>query len=385
MKVYLDHAATTPLDKRVFRAMTPYLREGGVFANPASLHFYGRQAAAALDSARDSIAEIAGVLPQETYFTSSGSEADNWALKGTMSALRAQGKEGKLIVSAVEHHAVLHAAESLRREGYAVEIVPVNSEGIVDLSVLAAAVAGEKCALVCVMTANNETGTLQPIREIGALSHAAGAYFFTDAVQAAGCMDLREVTAAADMVSFSAHKFYGPKGAGGLCVKKNVPLGALIDGGEQERGLRGGTSCVAGAVGMAAALQFATEERTENNARVRALRDSFICAVTDQIEDVTLNGSAEKRLPGNANLAFAGVDGTALLRRLDMKGIAASAGSACAAGAIEPSHVLRAMGLDKDRLNGSVRFTFGRMNTEKQIGYVVETLKKEVKALRRTK
>lgn len=384
MKVYLDHAATTPLDKRVLKEMTPFLRETGVFANPSSLHFYGRKAMCALDGARDKIAEILGADSSEVYFTASGSEADNWALKGVAGGLRLNGNCGKILVSAIEHHAVLNSAKALLRDGYDVEFLPVTSDGLLDLAVLREKVSNHKVSLVCVMTANNEIGTVQPIAEIARIAHGAGAYLFTDAVQAAGCMDIGVRALNADAVSFSAHKFYGPRGMGGLYVRKGVPLLPLIDGGEQERGLRGGTSNVAGAVGTAAALQIAVSEREEYCARVGGLRDYFVKRTLDEIAGVRLNGSYKvgERLPGNANLSFDGVDGTALLRRLDLKGIAASAGSACASGSIGASHVLTALGADEPRAKSALRFTFGKDNTEEQIEYTVKTLKSVLRILR---
>lgn len=386
MKVYLDYAATTPLDGRVLRAMLPFLRETGAFANPSSLHFYGREATGALDNARDKIAAILNAAPQEIYFTSGGSEADSWALKGVASALRAKGNCGKILVSAIEHHAVLNAAKTLLSAGYDVEFLPVRADGLIDLDFFDEKIKENrgKVSLVCVMTANNEVGTVQPIQEIARISHAAGAYFFTDAVQAVGYMDMDVKALNADMVSLSAHKFYGPKGMGALYIRKGVPVTPLIDGGEQERGLRGGTSNVAGAVGMATALELIAGAREEYCARVGALRDYFVSGTLCEVQDVLLNGSfkAGERLPGNANLSFTGVDGTALLRRLDLKGVAASAGSACASGSIQPSHVLTAMGLGEARAASSLRFTFGRNNTEAQIDYVVKVLKSAVKSLR---
>lgn len=380
MKVYLDHAATTPLDKRVLLAMTPHLTE--VYANPSSSHAFGREALKSLDWARDSIAENLCVQPSEVYFTSSGSESDSWAVKGCAAAIaRATGKK-HVLISSVEHHAVLHSGEALKKEGFEVEYVPVDERGFVDITALQNSLRTDT-ALVCVMTANNEVGTLQPIEQICALTHQKGGVFFTDAVQAAGAMDMSKITSNADMVSFSAHKFYGPKGVGGLYIKKGTPILPLVNGGEQERGLRGGTSCVAGAVGMATALSLAAQEREQNTARLYALRQYFLERIYNEIEDVYLNGDEKNRLASNANLSFLGVEATSLLYRLDLQGVAVATGSACASGSIEPSHVLTAMGLPKERVSSALRFSFGKHNTEAEVDYTVETLKQSVASLRK--
>lgn len=380
MKIYLDHAATTPLDKHVLKAMTPYLTN--VFANSSSAHFYGREALKALDGARDSVAEILEVSPSEIYFTASGSESDNWAIKGASRAAREKTGKKHVVLSSIEHHAALNSAAALKKEGFDIDFIPVGADGVINIAAAEKIIRGNT-ALVCVMTANNEVGTLQPVKELATLSHAKGALFFTDAVQAAGCMDIRPSLSKADMVSFSAHKFYGPKGMGALYIKKGTPVVALVDGGEQERGLRGGTSNVAGAVGLAVALKNAVAERDEANARVRALRDRFLDGLVADVDGVSLNGDMIKRLPSNANVSFAGVDGAALLHRLDMNGVAASAGSACASGAIEPSHVLTAMGATQARAASSLRFTFGRENNEAQVDQTVKLLKTLVAELRK--
>ncbi len=379
MKVYLDHAATTPLDKRVLESMAPYLT--GVYANPSSSHFYGREALKALDEARDTVAQILNASASETYFTASGSESGNWAVKGVARAEKERSGKKHILVSAIEHHAVLNSAKALQKEGYEVEFLPVDGDGVLDVSVLKEKLRKDT-SLVCVMAANNEVGAIQPVKEIAEIVHQNGSLFFTDAVQAAGCMDIGETALNADVVSFSAHKFYGPKGMGGLYVKKGTPITALIDGGEQERGLRGGTSNVAGAVGLATALKLASEERKENNARIRAIRDYFLKLLFDGVEGVSLNGSKTNRLPANANIRFDGVDGIALLHRLDLQGIAASTGSACASGSIEPSHVLTAMGLSVPQAASSLRFTFGKENTEQEVEYTVKVIQSLVKELR---
>lgn len=379
MKVYLDYAATTPLDKRVFKAMLPLL--GDNFGNPASLHAFGREALRELDAARDKVAQILGADPSEIYFTSSGSEADNWALKCAARAARQRTGRTQVVVSAMEHHAVLGSAAFLAEEGFDVRYLSPAPNGLFDVADVANALSDET-ALVCVMTVNNEIGTMQPVREIARAAHAAGALFFTDAVQAAGYMDIGKSTLEADMVSLSAHKFYGPKGVGALFVKRGTPFGPLIHGGEQERGLRGGTSNPAGAVGLAAALAYASEEREENNEHIRAVRDRFLDQLFNAVDGASLNGDFLRRIPSNANVSFAGVDGSALLHRLDLAGIAVSLGSACASGAVEPSHVLTAMGLPTDRVKSAVRFSFGKYSTFDEAEYVVKVLSRLLPELR---
>lgn len=379
MKVYLDYAATTPLDKRVFKAMSPLLGEN--FGNPASLHAFGREALRELDAARDKVAQILGADPSEIYFTSSGSEADNWALKCAARAARQRTGRTQVVVSAMEHHAVLGSAAFLAEEGFDVRYLSPAPNGLFDVADVANALSDET-ALVCVMTVNNEIGTVQPVREIARAARAAGALFFTDAVQAAGYMDIGKSTLEADMVSLSAHKFYGPKGVGALFVKRGTPFGPLIHGGEQERGLRGGTSNPAGAVGLAAALAYASEEREENNEHIRAVRDRFLDQLFNAVDGASLNGDFLRRIPSNANVSFAGVDGSALLHRLDLAGIAVSLGSACASGAVEPSHVLTAMGLPTDRVKSAVRFSFGKYSTFDEAEYVVKVLSRLLPELR---
>ena len=371
MKIYADYAATTPLDKRVLDAMTPYLT--GIFANPSSSHGFGREALRALDAARDRVAELLNAKPSEVYFTASGSEADNFAVKGFAHALGTQNCK-QILISSIEHHALINTATALQREGFDVKSIPVREDGIVDVAALKELL-GEPTSLVCVMTANNEVGTVQPIAEICKLAHQAGAKFFTDAVQGALYYDLDVKKTDVDMLSVSAHKFYGPKGMGALFIKKGVPMSAIIDGGEQERGLRGGTSNTAGAVGLACAWTLAATEREELFEQVKTVRDRFIAWVREEIPTAVLNGDERLRVPSNANFSFIGASGTAVLHRLDLAGIAASAGSACASGSIETSHVLRAMGLSQERTQSAVRFTFGKMNTLSDAEEIVKQLK----------
>lgn len=378
MNIYLDYAATTPLDKRVLGKMKPYLTS--VYANPASAYGGGRKALAALDGARDKTAELLNAAPAEVYFTASGSEADSWAVKGFAYAL---GRENckQILISAIEHHAVINSGKELLRQGFDVHFIPVTEEGITDMGAMSALLE-HPTSLVCVMTANNEVGVLQPIEEIAALAHECGAKFFTDAVQAAPYYDLDVKKTGADMLSISAHKFYGPKGVGALFIKKGVPMSALINGGAQERGLRGGTSNVAGAVGLSEAFALAKEEREERFVFVQTLRDRFMDGVLGALPNAVLNGSLTQRIPSNANFSFLGVDSAALLQRLDLEGVYASAGSACAAGDIEPSHVLAAMNLGEERVKSAVRFTFGINNTFTQVDRVVRILRRIVRELR---
>ncbi len=356
-RIYLDHAATTPLDARVLEKMQPYFCE--VFGNPDSPHAFGRRAVAAVDAARDEVASLLGAKPNEIFFTSGGTESDNWALRGAAHALADRGRH--VVVSAVEHAAVLEAAALLEGEGFSVSRAPVDAEGAVDVEQFSRLLRPDT-VLAAVMAANNEVGTVQPLGEISALCRERGIVLFCDAVQAAGALPLGVNAPHVDLLSISAHKFYGPKGAGALYVRAGIRLGKLIAGGHQERGLRGGTTNVAGAVGLAEALRIACAEREQNAARLRALRDGFCAEIARNLGGVHRNG-AQNGLPGLANLRFDGVDGEALLYSLDLAGVAASAGAACSSGSPEPSHVLLAMGLAASEARSCVRFSFGRGNT----------------------
>ena len=376
-RIYLDNAATTPLSDEARAAMQPYGAE--LFGNADSRHSFGRDAAAALASARARIAGCIGAAPEEIYFTSGGTESDNWALKG---AAFAKGR-GRVIVSAVEHPAVYESARQLERLGYPLSVLPVDGEGFVRPQSLADAV-GEDVVLVSVMTANNETGSIQPVRELADIAHSCGALFHTDAVQAAGSIPLDVKALGCDMLSLSAHKFGGPKGFGALYVKEGVRLEALHSGGEQERGRRGGTSDVAGACGTAAALEAAVARMREESARVRALKESFVRRVREGISGVCIHGTldAERTLPGIVNLGFDGVTGEEILFSLDLAGVAASNGSACSAGSSAPSRTLLAMGLSPAEAKGAVRFSFGRGNTEADAEEASAALKSIVERLR---
>ena len=376
-RIYFDHAATTPVDPRVLEKMMPYFTEK--FGNPNSQHFFGRETVSAVDDARDAIAACIGAKPSEIYFTSGGTEADNWALRGAVHAFAARGRH--LIVSAVEHPAMISAAKELVKEGFDVTFAEVDEYGLVDLEKLEKAIRPDTI-FVGVMTANNEVGTIQPVKEIAALCKARGIVFFTDAVQAAGAIPLDVKALGADMLSFSAHKFYGPKGVGALYVRSGLRIGKLIAGGHQERSMRGGTTNVPAVVGMAQALRIACAELEKNAAYVTSLRDRFIKRVLAEIPYVKLNGHPEKRLPANANFSFRYIEGESLLFSLDLKNIAVSSGSACSSGSLEPSHVLLAMGLPEGLAHGSIRFSFGKDNTVEQVDYAVDALKEITVKLR---
>ena len=375
--IYFDHAATTPVDPRVFEKMKPYFTEN--FGNPNSQHAYCSRTVTALHDARDTVARLIGAKPNEIYFTSGGTESDNWALRGAAHAYANKGKH--LIVSAVEHPAVLSAAKELQKEGFEVTFAAVDEYGTVDLAKLKEAVRPDT-TLIGVMTANNEIGTLQPVREISALARERGILFFTDAVQAAGAMPLNVRELGADMLSFSGPKFYGPKGVGVLYVRSGLRIGKLIAGGHQERSMRGGTTNVPGVVGLAEAFRLANEEMEQNNAHVAALRDRFIARVLREIPYVKLNGHPKNRLPNNANFSFRYIEGESLLFSLDLAGIAVSSGSACSSGSLEPSHVLLATGLPEGLAHGSIRFSFGKENTAEEVDFAVDKLKEIVVRLR---
>lgn len=374
---YFDHAATTPVDPRVLQKMLPYFTEN--FGNPNSQHACGRRAAAAVDEARDTVAALIGAKPSEIYFTSGGTESDNWALRGAAHANAERGKH--LIVSAVEHPAMISTARELQKEGFEVTFAAVDEFGKVDLQKLKDSIRPDT-TFIGVMTANNEIGTIQPIAEISALARERGITFFTDAVQAAGALKLNVKEPAVDMLSFSGHKFYGPKGVGVLYIRSGVRVGKIITGGHQERSMRGGTTNVPGIVGLAEAFRLANEEMAQNNAHVSAIRDRFIARVLREIPYVKLNGHPKDRLPNNANFSFRYIEGESLLFSLDLAGIAVSSGSACSSGSLEPSHVLLATGLPEGLAHGSIRFSFGKENTAEQIDIAVEKLKEIVVRLR---
>lgn len=376
--IYLDHAATTPLDRAVLEKMTPYLTE--IYGNPSSQHSFGQRAANAVQAARDCMAGVLGVPPSSLYFTSGGTESGNTALKGVCAANRERGRH--IVLSAIEHPALISSAEDMKKFGYEVTYVKPDENGVVDAGAVAAAIRPDT-VFVGVMSANNETGVIQPVRDIYDVCKERGTFFYCDCVQTAGVLDFANFPA--DSIGFSAHKFYGPKGFGGLYMRGNCRFERLLSGGFQERGLRGGTTYVAGAVGCAYALERAVDKAAENNKRVAALRDRFLDEVFESISGVHLNGDRIKRLPANANLSFDGCGGEQIAFALDLKGIAVSTGSACSSGAVKASHVLTAMGLDGERVKGAVRFTFGKYNTEEEVETVVNALKEVVEKIRKTK
>ena len=375
--VYLDNAATTPLRREAEAAMRRYCSD--VFGNADSRHAYGRAAAAALASARADIARCFGAAPEEIYFTSGGTESDNWALKG---AALAHGR-GRVVISAVEHPAVYESARQLERLGFGLTVLPVDGEGFVSADDLAAVMDGD-VFLVSVMSANNETGSIQPVRELAEIAHGFGALFHTDAVQTAGALPVSVKEIGADMLSLSAHKFGGPKGFGALYVKNGVRLEPLHSGGEQERGRRGGTSDVAGAAGTAAALTAAYAEMEEKSAEIRALKDGFAARVLEGIPGARLHGTldAARSLPGIVNFGFDRITGEELLFSLDLEGVCASNGSACSAGSSAPSRTLLAMGLTAAEARGAVRFSFGRTNTADDAAAAFAALERTVARLR---
>lgn len=376
-KIYFDHAATTPVDRRVLEKMLPYFTEN--FGNPNSQHAFGRETVAAVDAARDEIASLIGAKPSEIYFTSGGTEADNWALRGAAQALAHKGKH--LIVSAVEHPAMIATAKDLAKKGFEVTFAEVDEYGKADLAKLERAIRPDT-TFIGVMTANNEVGTVQPVAEISAMARARGIVFFTDAVQAVGALKTDVKLPAVDMLSFSGHKFYGPKGIGVLYVRAGLRIDRLVTGGHQERGMRGGTTNVPAVVGIAEALRIATEELDRNAAYVASLRDRFISRVLREIPYVKLNGHPKDRLPANANFSFRYIEGESLLYSLDLAGVAVSSGSACSSGSLEPSHVLLAMGVPEGLAHGSIRFSFGKDNTPEEVDYAVDRLKEIVVKLR---
>lgn len=375
--IYLDHAATTYTKKEVLEEMLPYFTEH--FGNPSSIHKFGRDVRNSVDNAREKIAKALGALPEEIYFTAGGSESDNWAVKGIAYANKNKGNH--IITTQIEHHALLHSCEYLEKEGFEVTYLPVDQYGMVSLEAVRNAIT-DKTILISIMYANNEIGTIQPIAEIGRLAREKGIYFHTDAVQAVGSVKIDVKEQNIDLLSLSAHKFYGPKGIGVLYIRKGVKLFNLIHGGAQERGRRAGTENVPGIVGLAKAIELATDNLKEHSSRITALRNKLIKGVMDNIPYTRLNGHPEKRLPGNANFCFRYIEGEALLLNLDMKGIAGSSGSACTSGSLDPSHVLLSIGLPHEIAHGSLRLSIGDVNTEEDIDYVLEVLPEIVEKLR---
>ena len=376
-KVYADNAATTSLSPSALEAMLPYLQS--FYGNPSSLHSFGQEAAAAVDESRKAIAGLLGARPGEIYITSGGTESDNWAV---FNAVRQGAKQGKkhLITTVFEHHAILHAMEEMEKQGCEVTWLDVHEDGLVRVEELAKAIRPDT-ALVSIMYANNEIGTIQPIAEIGKLCREKGVLFHTDAVQAAGHIPINVEEQCIDLLSLSAHKFHGPKGVGVLYCRRTIPLSNLLYGGAQERGKRPGTENPAAIVGMATALRESCEAIAQDMPRVAAMRDRLIAGLS-AISRSHLNGHPVKRLPGNVNFAFEGIEGESLLLSLDLKGIAASSGSACTSGSLDPSHVLLAIGLPHEIAHGSLRLSLSNVNTDEDVDYILDELPPIVDRLR---
>lgn len=376
--IYADNAATTKMSDVAVKAMLPYLQE--IYANASSVHLLGQRSAAALFSARQQVAQVLNCAPKEVFFTSGGSEADNQAL---ISAAALGKKQGKchIVSTAIEHHAILHTLEALENQGFTVTLLRPQADGIVTATQVAEAITDNTC-LVSVMYANNETGAIHPIREIGALCHKCGVLFHTDAVQAAGHLTIDVQRDNIDMLSLSAHKFHGPKGIGLLFAKSNIQLTSLIRGGGQERGKRAGTENLPGIIGLAAALKDAQENMQQNTAYITGLRDALRNGL-DKIDGAGFNGSREHCLPGTVNYSFQGVNGETLLSLLSNEGICCSSGSACSAGSLEPSHVLLALGLSHEIAQSALRFSLCEYNTMNEVQTIITKVTEAVNRLRR--
>ena len=377
-RIYMDSSATTPIDPEVIRVMAQYFSEK--FGNASSLHSYGREAFEAIQESRKRVAGLIGANAEEITFTSGGTESDNLAIVGVARKMRLRGKD-HVITSSIEHPAVLETCRSLEEEGYNVTYLPVDRYGILNPEDVRGAIY-ESTALITVMHANNEIGSIEPVEEIGEIARGRGVILHTDAVQSVGKIptDVNEMNV--DLLTISAHKIYGPKGVGALYVRKGVALQPLIHGGGHEHGFRSGTENVTGIVGLGVASDLARIRREDDARNLGALRDKLVARVLREIEESHLNGHPTKRLPNNANFRFTGVEGESLILDLDEKGIAASTGSACSSKRLEPSHVLTAIGLDEVEAHGSLRLTLGRGNTEDEVDYVVESLIEAVKKLR---
>lgn len=373
-RIYLDHAATTPLDKEILEKMLPYFTAD--YGNADSPHALGRTAMNAVDFARDKIAELVNAKPSEIYFTSGGTESDNWAIYGAAQAQKEKGKD-HIILSAIEHHAAKATGEKLEKEGFSVTYVLPNEGGMVEVNAIKQAIT-DKTGVLAIMYVNNETGVIQPVQEMAALAKENGAVFFTDAVQAAPYMPLDVKELGVDMLSFSSHKIYGPKGCGVLYIRGGIRVKGLIVGGEQERGLRGGTTNVPAVVGMAYAYEKTVQQMQENNKKIQDLREIFLQEISD-LEEVKMNGEG---VPALLNLRFKGVSNVDLVYAADLKGVCIAAGSACASASIKPSHVLLAMGMDERAAKESVRISLGKDNTEEEIRTAANILKEIVRRLR---
>ncbi|MED9958579.1 MAG: cysteine desulfurase NifS [Christensenellales bacterium] len=376
-RIYMDNAATTRVKDEVFEAMLPYFKE--MYGNPSSIHSFGREAKKAVEYARGQVARAINAQKEDIYFTGGGTEADNWVVKGAAFGQRRKGNH--IITSAIEHHALLHTCQWLEKQGFRVTYLPVDGDGLVNPEDLEKAITKDTI-LVSIMFANNEIGTLQPIAELSRIAHAHGAIFHTDAVQAVGAVPIDVQAMGIDALSMAAHKFYGPKGVGALYIRRGVRIDVNQQGGAQERSRRGGTENLPGIVGMGKAIEMATENLPEHMARQTALRDKLIDGILERIPEVRLNGHRTKRLPNNVNVSIRYIEGEALLLRLDLAGVAASSGSACTSGSLDPSHVLLGIGLPHEIAHGSLRLTLGDFNTEAEVDYVLDKLPDIVRILR---
>jgi cysteine desulfurase len=376
-RIYLDYAATTPTHEKVVEAMKPYFSEK--FGNPSSIHFFGQEAKAAVEAARDKVASLIGANRDEIFFTSGGTEADNWAIVGVAFGNESKGKH--IITSPIEHHAVSEPAEFLKARGWDVTYLPVDKFGLVDPADVKKAIT-DKTVLVSVMHANNEIGTIEPIAEISKVVKEKGVLFHTDAVQTTGAIEVNVSKLGADLMSASAHKLYGPKGVGTLYIKKGTKIEKFLRGGGQEKGKRATTENVPAIVGFGVAAELAMTEMNDRKKHLIPLRDKLIDGILNSIEDSILNGHPKQRLPNNTNFCIKFVEGESMLLNLDMLGIAASSGSACTSGSLEPSHVLLSIGLPHEFAHGSLRFTLGRLTAESDIDHVLQSLPGIVKKLR---
>jgi cysteine desulfurase len=376
-RIYLDYAATTPTDPRVVKEMLPFFTD--IFGNASSVHAFGQEAGRAIQSAREEVARLIGARPDEIVFTSGGTEGNNTAIKGIARTRRDRGNH--IITSSIEHHCVMEAAASLKKEGFAVTYLPVDGDGMVNPDDVKKAITKETI-LISIMHANNEIGTIQPIAEIGKIAKEANIPLHTDTVQTVGHIPIDVNDLSVDFLSSSAHKFYGPKGIGFLYVRKGTKFAPLMNGGDQEKGRRAGTYNTPGIVGVGAAARIAIDAMAEESARETAMRDRLIESIIGSIEDTRLNGHRTRRLPNNVNVSVEYVEGESMLLSLDMEGIAASTGSACTSSTLEPSHVLLAIGLSHELAHGSLRFSLGRWTTEEQIAHVTEVLPGIVTRLR---
>lgn len=375
--IYMDHSATTPTHPDVVQVMLPYFTEH--FGNPSSLYRIARESKFAVSKARKQVADVLGCTPDEIFFTAGGTESDNWAIKGAAFANKDRGNH--IITTKIEHHAVLHTCEYLKKEGFEVTYLPVNEYGIVDPDVLRKSIT-DRTILISVMMANNEIGTIQPIKEIGEIAREKNIYFHTDAVQAIGNLEIDVHEMKIDMLSLSAHKFYGPKGTGALYIRKGINIDSFIHGGSQENGHRAGTENLPGIIGLGYAIERATQNISEHNEKISSMRDRLLDGIIETIPDVYLNGHPKQRLSNNINISVRGIDGEALLVMLDLKGVCVSTGSACSSGEESESHVLSAISVPLRLARGSVRLTLGNENTKEDIDYVLDVLPPIVSRLR---